>query len=190
MNEGQRHDRAQHYRREAGSCGQYNRVVGVCSIYRRRCYRGIINADNIGVAEIGKEKQMKVTLKKLNRLSACPDGIEWFKSYTGNKGLIPLTKELIGVNVGWANWLITRYMTKSQCKKYITNPEIYDNASAYARAYASAYARANASAYARANAFADAHAYAYARANANADAYKKKLTEIVKWGIKILGGAK
>ena len=145
---------------------------------------------------------MKVTLKKLNRLSACPDGIEWFKSYTGNKGLIPLTKELIGVNVGWANWLITRYMTKSQCKKYTINPDIYNNADArayveaharaYADAHASAYARANASAYARANAsaYARANANASARVNANADAYKKKLTEIVKWGIEILGGAK
>ena len=125
---------------------------------------------------------MKVTLKKLNRLSACPDGIEWFKSYTGNKGLIPLTKELIGVNVGWANWLITRYMTKSQCKKYITNPDIYNDAFARADAFADASAYAFASAYACAYAFAYAFAYTYA--------YKKKLTEIVKWGIKILGGAK
>ena len=105
---------------------------------------------------------MKVTLKKLNNLKACPDGIEWFKSYTGDKELIPLVKKLIKVNIDWANWLITHYMTEEQCKKYITNPEIYDNARAYA----------------------DVSAYAYA------DVYKRKLTEIVKLGIKILGGAK
>ena len=139
---------------------------------------------------------MKVTLKKLNSLGACWGGVKWFKKYKGDTELIPLVKKLIKVNVGWANWLITHYMTKSQCKQYINNPKIYNNADAYAdaNAYARVYSYSYASAYAHASAYDDAYAYVYvyiyahASAYDDASAYKKKLTQIIKWGIKILEG--
>jgi len=142
---------------------------------------------------------MKINIKELKKLDACSDGIDWFENYRGSKELIPLVKKLltekcyekvknyyVDNSIDWANWLITKYMTKKQLKKYITNPKIYDNSSAFD--YASAYAKANANA--NSYAFADAYAYAFASADVFDDACKDKLTQIVRWGIKIIGAEK
>ena len=60
---------------------------------------------------------MKITLKKLQELNACEEGMKWFEeNYKTAPTIGRLTKKLLGVDkFSWANWLITRLFC-SLCK--------------------------------------------------------------------------
>ena len=62
----------------------------------------------------------KVTLKNLQKINACQEGIDIFESeYPKSIDIIPCIKRLIKEDrTDWANWLIVRYMTYKQYVSY------------------------------------------------------------------------
>jgi len=59
-----------------------------------------------------------ITLEKLEELNACKEGVEYFKS-SRHQELKALCYDLVEDNhATWANWLLTRLMTKKQRAQY------------------------------------------------------------------------
>lgn len=141
---------------------------------------------------------MKITAKWLEEKGACRSGLSWFLT---QKETAPnqLIKILMAENhFDWANWLITRCITKMQNIRYaiyaaeqalhIYEDKYDDKRPQKAIAAAKKYLKAPSNAAANAaNAAADAAANAAAYAAANAAAANAAAKEkIIKYGVKLL----
>ena len=119
-----------------------------------------------------------VTVRWLKNRYACSTAVEAFQEQRKKEtDPVKLVRKLMrGDEVGWANWLVTKLLTKKQCDQYIK----YTDAD-----YAAA--ATNAADYAAA-AYAAATNAAYAAATAHADkaVYNKKLRKYVNYGLKLL----
>lgn len=119
---------------------------------------------------------MKITFKFLEEHNVCQKGIDWFIDHKfRNIRHDRLIKKLMTEDIfNWANWLISKLLSKDNCVKYsiyAVNAIVPEVAAFIANAIAAEAAYAVA-------------AYAYAAEAAKVDAAMKK--KIINYGLKLL----
>jgi len=60
----------------------------------------------------------RITLKQLEMLDACRDGVEWFKKQKNKEAKSMLRQCVKDGYFGWANWYVSKLFSKPQAVKY------------------------------------------------------------------------